>query len=177
MFDGGPSATPHGRLDAWLICDVHSELRTPIRRLAESVGVEARVGSYADTHLSIEPLPVVHTSHPTYGYLIRAGEARVAWAPEFLVFPEWAAGSDLMFAEAAAWSRPIRFARGAGGHAPVLEVGEQARRAGVRRLVYAHIGRPTIRAIDAGRRPAYGEFGVERRTYVVRLAAGVHVSP
>ncbi len=44
--------------------------------------------------------------------------------------------------------RPIRFARGAGGHAPVLEVSRLARDAGIRRLVFAHIGRPTIRAFD-----------------------------
>ena len=64
-----------------------------------------------------------------------------------MVFPRWAAGADLMFAEAAAWVRPIRFARGAGGHAPVLEVSRLARDAGVRRLVFV-IGRPTIRAFD-----------------------------
>ena len=53
-----------------------------------------------------------------------------------------------MFAAAAAWVRPIRFARGAGVHAPVLEVSRLARDAGVRRLAFAHIGRPTIRALD-----------------------------
>jgi hypothetical protein len=162
---------------AWLVSDPESELRAAIRRLAGDLGIEARVASFADADLSIEPCQVVHTSHPTYGYLIRAGQARVVWAPEFLVFPEWAAGADLMFAEAAAWNRPIRFARGAGGHAPLLEVGEQAHQAGVRRLVYAHIGRPTIRAIDAGRLPPFGQFGVEGRTYVVRLTAGGDVNP
>ena len=65
-----------------------------------------------------------------------------------MAFPRWAAGADLMFAEAAAWVRPIRFTRGAGGHAPVLEVSRLARDAGDRRLVFAHIGRPTIRALD-----------------------------
>ena len=65
-----------------------------------------------------------------------------------MAFPRWAAGADLMFAEAAAWVRPISFARGAGGNAPVLEVSRLARDAGVRRLVFAHIGRPTIRAVD-----------------------------
>jgi len=34
--------------------------------------------------------------------------------PEFLEFPSWAAGADLMFAEAAGWARPIRFAKGTG---------------------------------------------------------------
>ena len=116
----------------------------------------------------IEPVAVFHTSHPTYGYLIQAAAKRIVWAPEFMVFPRWAAGADLMFAEAAAGARPIRFARGAGGHAPVLEVSRLARDAGVRRLVFAHIGRPTIRAFDGGLRPPFGEIGVEGRTYLVR---------
>jgi hypothetical protein len=177
LLDGGPGAVPEAPVHAWLVSDPESELRAVIRRLATDLGIEAGVGSFAHADLSIESRPVVHTNHPTYGYLIRAGHARVVWAPEFLVFPEWAAGADLMFAEAAAWNRPIRFPRDAGGHAPVLEVGEQARQAGVRRLVYAHIGRPTIRAIDAGRLPLFGQFGVEGRTYIVRLTAGGDVSP
>jgi hypothetical protein len=71
---------------------------------------------------------VVHTSHPAYGYLVEAGGTRTAWAPEFLEFPSWAAGADLMFAEAASWARPIRFAKGAGGHAPALEGAWRVRR-------------------------------------------------
>jgi hypothetical protein len=39
-----------------------------------------------------------------------------------MAFRDWAAGADLMLAEAAGWARPIRFARGTGGHAPVLTV-------------------------------------------------------
>jgi hypothetical protein len=54
--------------------------------------------------------------------------------------PEWAAEVDLMFADAAGWRRPIRFAGGVGGHACVAETAEQAHRHGVRRLVFAHIG-------------------------------------
>ena len=41
---------------------------------------------------------------------------------EFWAFAAWAAGVDLMFAEAADWDRPIRFTRGVGGHMPALEV-------------------------------------------------------
>jgi hypothetical protein len=111
---------------------------------------------------------VVHTSHPTFGYLMTAKNMSVAWAPEFLEFPEWAAGVALMFAEAASWDRPIHFARGAGGHRAALDVARDAKARGVRRLVFAHIGRPTIRAMDAGKRPPFGEFGVERRVYRVR---------
>lgn len=70
-----------------------------------------------------------------------------------------------MFAEAAGWARPIRFARGAGGHAPAPAVAEQAARYGVRRLVFAHIGRPAIAALDAGQVPPFGEIGVEGGRY------------
>jgi hypothetical protein len=56
--------------------------------------------------------------------------------------------------------------RGAvGGHAAGLEVAAGARRNGVRRVIFAHIGRPTIRAIDAGARPPFGEFGREGHRY------------
>ncbi|MFI6007474.1 hypothetical protein ACIBAG_01385 [Streptomyces sp. NPDC051243] len=117
--------------------------------------------------------PVVHTSHAAYGYRVEAGELLVVWAPEFWEFPAWAAGADLMFAEAAAWNRPIRFRGGVGGHADVHAVAEEAIRHGVRRLVYAHIGWPSIRAIDAGLTPPAGEWGVEGRTYSLRLPGAV----
>jgi hypothetical protein len=76
-----------------------------------------------------------------------------------------------MFAEAAGWARPIRFAKGTGGHAPALEVAEQAVRHGVRRLVFAHIGRPAIAALDAGHVPPFGEIGTEGGVYMVGCGA------
>ena len=87
------------------------------------------------------------------------------WAPEFVSFPAWAAGVDLLFADAAGWRRPIRFARAAGGHMAALTVAAEARRAGVRRLVFAHLGRPTIRALDAGETPPFGEIGREGQEF------------
>lgn len=72
-----------------------------------------------------------------------------------------------MFADAAGWSRPIRFRGGVGGHAAVLDTASAAHDAGVRRLVFAHIGRPTIRAIDSGAFPLYGEIGQEGSDYVL----------
>jgi hypothetical protein len=168
MLDGGPGAEPDGTIDAWLVTDADSELRTTIRRLGAVRDLEPVVAAFDRPDVWIQPRVVVHTSHPTFGYLIEARGRRVVWAPEFMVFPEWAAGADLMFAEAAGWSRAIRFAHGAGGHAPALEVSRLAHAARVRRLVFAHIGRPTIRAYDRGLRPPFGEFGVEGRTYVVR---------
>ncbi|UYQ65876.1 hypothetical protein [Streptomyces peucetius] len=101
---------------------------------------------------------------------MEAGDSVVVWAPEFWDFPAWAAGADLMFAEAAAWDRPIRFRGGVGGHASVRTISEQAAHRGVRRLVYAHIGRPGLRAIDAGLKPPAGEWGVEGRTYSLRFS-------
>ena len=35
----------------------------------------------------------------------------------------------------------------------------------VRRLVFAHIGRPTIAALDAGQVPPFGEFGADCASY------------
>jgi hypothetical protein len=169
MLDGGPGAEPTLPIDAWLVCDAGSELRAAIRQLARARGVEPEVASFTRSELSVEPRPVVHTNHPTYGYLIESTGVRIVWAPEFLMFPEWATGADLMFAEAAAWARPIRFAKGAGGHASVLDISQQARDANVRRLVFSHIGRQTIRALDAGHRPSFGETGIEGHTYIVEL--------
>jgi hypothetical protein len=70
-----------------------------------------------------------------------------------------------MFSEAASWNRPILFRGGVGGHASVKQVAQEALKPKVKRLVFAHIGRPTIRAIDAGKQPAFGEFGVEGKVY------------
>jgi hypothetical protein len=167
VFDGGPGAVPAATVDAWLVTDERSELRTVLRRLAAEHGTTLALAGHTAGDLRIEPYPVPHTSHPTCGYAIRAAGRLVVWAPEFWQFPTWAAGADLMFAEAAGWDRPIRFRGGVGGHADVHSIAAQATRAGVRRLVYAHIGRPVIRAIDAGLRPPVGEWGAPGRTYHV----------
>ncbi|UQA90661.1 MBL fold metallo-hydrolase [Streptomyces halobius] len=167
-FDGGPGADPPRRVDAWLVTDERAELRSALRRTAADRGVELRAGSAVLGSVRVSLCPVVHTSHPTYGYRIAVGDRMVVWAPEFWEFPAWAAGTDLMFAEAAAWERPIRFRGGVGGHASVAEVGEQAVCNRVRRVVYAHIGRSCIRAMDAGLEPEVGEWGSEGRTYTLR---------
>jgi hypothetical protein len=167
MLDGGPGAEPGGRLDAWLVTDERGELTREIRRLARARGLEPAVDSYSSGGLTLEPRLVVHTSHDAFGYLIEAEEGKVVWAPEFFEFPQWAAGADLMFAEAAGWDHPIRFRGGVGGHASALDVAQEARRRGVRRLILSHIGRPTIRAIDAGLRPPFGTFGEEGKVYVL----------
>jgi beta-lactamase family protein len=108
------------------------------------------VDEFIGEGLLIEPRPVQHTNHPVFGYEITYGRSRVAWAPEFWTFPHWVAGADLAFLEAAAWTRPIRFRGGVGGHASVQRTAQEASDAGVRRTVFVHIGRPTICAIDSG---------------------------
>jgi Beta-lactamase superfamily domain len=159
MLDGGGAADPGSPLDAWLVCDAHAELMPQIRRRARELSVRPAVDSVHADEVWFRPLTVRHTSHPTVGYLIETASHRAAWAPEFWEFPDWAAGSNLMFADAAGWNRPIGFAGGVGGHACVQDVAAAARRAGVRRLVFAHIGRPSIRAIDRGERPSFGRWG------------------
>ncbi len=165
MIDGGPGASPSGPLDAWLVTDLHAELIAPLRRLAAAAGCTVGVESLVCGELAIEPRPVVHTAHPTFGYRLRAPGGTVVWAPEFLTFPRWARNADLLFAEASSWDWPIWFAGKVGGHAPVTEVCRSARAHHVRRLVLAHLGRPTLRALDAGSTPEVGEVGIEGAEY------------
>jgi hypothetical protein len=172
MIDGGPGAAPAGRLDAWLVTDMRGELIVPIRRLAGARGLVPRAGPFRARGLRIVDRPVVHTSHPTCGYRIERPGLTVVWAPEFFAFPRWASGADLMFAEAAAWDRPIRFAGGVGGHLDVQAVARAARRHRVRRLVLAHIGRPTLRALDRGLRPPFGEPATDGQVFVPRRPGG-----
>lgn len=170
MIDGGLAAVPDeeaGRLRAWLVTDLRAELIADIRRAAARSGLRPEVAAYSAAGLVVEPHPVEHTSHETWGYRIRWEGRTAVWAPEFWRFPEWAAGADLMFADAAGWSRPIRFRGGVGGHAAVADTAAAARAVGVGRLVFAHVGRPTIRALDAGEVPAFGEIGREGAEYLL----------
>ncbi|MGW3208170.1 hypothetical protein [Streptomyces sp. NPDC001135] len=167
-FDSGPGAElPEGRLDAWLVTDEQAELRSALRRLAAERGLVPRMTDADLGELRVRALPVAHTSHPTCGYRIEGGRGVAVWAPEFWTFPAWAVDADLMFAEASCWDHPIRFRGGVGGHAPVRAVGAEAARHRIGRLVYAHIGRPCLRAMDAGLMPEYGEWGREGHTYVL----------
>ena len=166
-LDGGPGSEPAGPLDAWLVTDERAELIRQLRQLAASRGLVPCARSFTGDGMRLTMHAVVHTSHPTFGYLIEAAGRRVVWAPEFLEFPGWAAGADLMFADASGWTRPIRFAHGAGGHAAAIEVSEEARARRVRRLVFAHIGRPAIRAIDAGQTVPFGELGADGAVYAL----------
>jgi hypothetical protein len=167
MVDGGPGAVPRGRLDAWLVTDERAELIGAIRRAAAAKGLHPYAGAFRKDGVRVERRRVAHTNHPTWGYRIRARDRTVVWAPEFYRFPSWAAGADLMFAEGAGWDRPIRFAGGVGGHLDVMAVASEARRRGVKRLVFAHIGRPTLRALALGGRPPFGELATDGQTFLI----------
>jgi hypothetical protein len=166
-LDGGGAADPGEHLDAWLVSDERAELMPAIRRRARELGLSPAVAEYSAGEVSVRPLEVRHTSHPAYGYLLTTACSRVAWIPEFWELPGWARQVDLAFADAAGWNRPIRFAGSAGGHASVFQVAEAAQRSGIRRLVFAHIGRPSLRAIDRGASPPFGEVGRDGATYRV----------
>jgi ribonuclease BN (tRNA processing enzyme) len=168
MIDGGPDVVPQGRIDAWLLTDDHAELAPTIRATARRLGLVARVASFRAGGLRIEPKPVVHTNHPAFGYEIHSGGLKVVWAPEFFAFPEWAKQADLLFAEASSWNKPIRFRGGVGGHLDALSVQRAARAAHVKRLVLAHIGRPTIREIDRGTHPSFGELARDGQIFQPR---------
>ena len=159
MMDGGPGAVPRGRLDAWLVTDERAELIVSIRRSARVKGLRPYAGDFRKDGVQVQRRRVIHTSHPTYGYRVRAGGRTIVWAPEFRRFPIWVAGADVMFAEAAGWDHPIRFRGGVGGHLDVRAVADRARRLGVKRLVFTHIGRPTLRALSRGQKPPFGEDG------------------
>ena len=115
MLVGGGSADPCGPLDGWLVSDDLAELMPQIRRRAAALGVVAGVACFEAADVTLRALAVSHTSHACVGYLIETARQRAAWAPEFWQFPQWAAGVDLMFADAAGWDRPIRFAHGIPG--------------------------------------------------------------
>jgi hypothetical protein len=168
VLDGGGAADPDCSVNAWLVSDERAELMPQIRRRAAELGVPAGIAAFEAGEVRLRPLRVLHTSHSSVGYLIEAAHQRAAWAPEFWEFPDWAATVDLMFADAAGWQRPIRFAHGVGGHACVRDTAVAARAAGVRRLVFAHIGRPSIKAIDQGQRPSFGQWGREGAEFRLR---------
>ncbi|MFP3913704.1 MAG: hypothetical protein ACLFWM_02435 [Actinomycetota bacterium] len=159
MLDGGSSSPVPGGLAAWLVTDERAELIREVKDRAAEAGLEAAMGSFTSGGLSVEARPVVHTTRPTVAYRIEAEGCRIVWAPEFYEFPEWIEDEDLLFADAAGWDRPIHFTGKIGGHAPALAVAREARTRGVKRLILAHIGRPTIRAMDRGERPPFGQFG------------------
>jgi hypothetical protein len=94
------------------VTDERGELITAIRRFACAVA-----SCHTRGHYAAAPCESRRCRLFTPATHVRLTARRtVVWAPELYEFPAWARGADLMFAEAAAWDRPIRFASGVGGH-------------------------------------------------------------
>jgi hypothetical protein len=49
----------------------------------------------------------------------------------------------------------------------VVAVAHAARRRGVKRLVFAHLGRPTLRALSLGKKPPFGELAADGQTFLI----------
>jgi hypothetical protein len=111
-IDGGPGAEPNGPLAAWLVTDERAELIRELRRLAAAHSLSPAVRAYHASGLTITPHPVVHTSHPAYGYLIEAGGTRTAWAP----------GQEVLAERRLAGHGPAQVAR---HHVQLIQVGQQ----------------------------------------------------
>ena len=62
MVDPAPS-----RPGAWLVSDERGELRRELRALCAARGLHPAVAAVCVADLVIEPRPVAHTSHPTWG--------------------------------------------------------------------------------------------------------------
>jgi len=79
------------------------------------------------------------------------GRRTAVWAPECRGLPLWAEDADLVFA----------------GTSGMRQTVEAARRLSVRRLVFARLDEEACAAMDAGRDPPFGEWGVEGGRYRV----------
>jgi len=116
---------------------------------------------------------VVHTNHPTYGFVIQYGDQKLAWAPEFYRPPDWVEGCDVAFLEAAAWDRPITFAGGVGGHAAALDTLRWLKGKDVGQAIFVHVGQPTERAIEQGEVPDNMRIAEDDEEFVFKSAAQV----
>lgn len=166
IFDGG-EYIPHvvRNAHAWLLTDMRGEHVSKVRQAARRWNVIPSQRRLTVEGVMITPMPVVHTNHPTCGYLIETPYRKIAWCPEYYAWPKWCRNLDLMFSEAAGWDRPIHFAGKVGGHMCVYDIAKKARQNQIKKLVYCHIGRPVLRAMDLGLHPPFGEFGREGGRY------------
>ena len=128
MIDGSPGAEPAGRPDAWLVTDERAELIVAIRRMVTRKSLVPHAGSFRKAGMLVECRSVVHTpSHLRVSH--SRGRPDSCLGAGVLRVYRWARGTDLMFAEGAAWSRPIVFAGHVGGHLDVHAVARSAKRA------------------------------------------------
>jgi hypothetical protein len=74
MLDGGPGAEFRGPLDAWPLTDDHAELG------------RGNSGRWPRPWL-VQPRPVVHTSHPTFGSEVQTAGAKAGLGTRVLGVP------------------------------------------------------------------------------------------
>lgn len=144
-------------LDAILVCDDKSRYMNDAKRIGEAFDLVPEVGEFSADDLKIIPFPVKHTKHKTYGYRIEARGKKIIYAPEFYIFPSSEVkNADVAILEGSAWNKPITFVGGVGGHAAVLDSWKKAKKAGVKRIIFTHIGKPVERNLEEAK-----EVGIE----------------
>lgn len=142
-----------------LLCDPESRYVKDAKRLAKQFKIldPPGVGEWILEDLSITPFEVKHTNHKTYGYKIMIDKKKIIYAPEFYEFPaREAKDADLAILEGSAWDKSIDFVGGVGGHAPILETWKKAKDAGVKKILFTHIGKPVERNLDKAK-----ELGID----------------
>lgn len=157
LFDCGPDHA--GKLkfkaDAIFLTDHDPEFVASAKKQAEKWGVPVYSGgSHTLGKIRIQGFRVVHTrTHPTYGYIVRAGGYKIIYAPEIWRITCWdeLRGADLMILDGAGL-RDIRFAGGAGGHRSVLALIQQAQKNEIKRIVLTHVGKQVVAEPEAVRR-------------------------
>ncbi|GAA4150582.1 hypothetical protein [Actinomadura keratinilytica] len=149
-FDGGPGSEPPETVQAWLVRRRDEAGHPRLCRIAADSGMpQPAVASFRHGALQVEPLPL--PGDAPVGYRIAAGRRTAVWAPECRGLPLWAEDADLVFA----------------GTSGMRQTVEAARRLSVRRLVFARLDEEACAAMDAGRDPPFGEWGVEGGRYRV----------
>lgn len=145
------------KLDSVLVCDDESRYMKDAKRIGEAFDLVPGVAEFHADGLEIIPFPVKHTSHKTYGYRIEAQGKTAIYAPEFYVFPlSEVENADVAILEGSAWNRPITFTGSVGGHAAMLDTWEKAKKAGIKRIIFTHIGKPVEENLEEAK-----EMGIE----------------
>ena len=164
---GGPGAEPHGSLDAWLVTDERAELIPAIRPLAAARDSGPRAAGFERNGLAHRDAPPWSTRiiRPAATGSGRRGTAS-SGLPSSTSFPDGRVAPT-----SCSRGRPHGTIRsdwpgGVGGHMDV-GVAREARRLGVKRLVFAHIGRPALRALARGERLPFGEVAADRQGFPV----------
>lgn len=145
LFDVGDDVQPKHlpRVPDIILLTDPTENRKEAERLARAVGVEIAYGDWEAPDIKVKAFKVKHTGHDVYGYKVFVSDLVIAYVPEFWEFPaEAVRNADIGIFDGSAFDKPIRFAGGKGGHAPVTETLVNAFAANVKRIIFTHVGKP-----------------------------------